>query len=264
MAPALIGLRRALAVRRTRSVTSPTVRSRSPAWPDRAGTRPGAPPPAVEFRSWNSVVWATRHPAPTSAEHAAGPHSGAGQEHLAERAAAVHLLERPGLDAGLVHVDEEVREALVLGQAGIGPGQQHAEVGGVRAGVPHLLAVNHPFVAIGDRAGADAGQVGAGAGLAEQLAPGRLAERDREHEPGDLLRRAVLEQGRRGESRRDVPGRRADDPVGGQHAGDGPGFARRTRRGRRGPPATRGTRSPLPRACATTRGPSARRPSWRR
>src|SRR6202034_4754698 len=52
-------------------------------------------------------------------EHAAWPHSRAGQEHLAERAAAVHLPERPDLDAGLVHVDEEVGEALVLWQAGI-------------------------------------------------------------------------------------------------------------------------------------------------
>ena len=88
----------------------------------------------------------------------------------------------------------------MLGLVRIGAGQQHAEVGGVGAGVPHLLPIDHPFVAIGDGAGADTGQVGAGTGLAEQLAPGGLAVGDPPDEPGDLVRGAVLEKGRSGQS----------------------------------------------------------------
>ena len=41
--------------------------------------------------------------------------------------------------------------------------------GGVRR--PHLLAVDHPFVAVADGAGPQRGEVGSGVGLGEQLAP---------------------------------------------------------------------------------------------
>ena len=43
---------------------------------------------------------------------------------------------------------------------------------------PHLLAVDDPLVAVLDRRGLQAGEVGAGAGLAEELAPGLLAGDD--------------------------------------------------------------------------------------
>src|SRR5690606_34518563 len=41
-------------------------------------------------------------------------HLGVGEEHLVEHGVAGHLLERPDLDARLVHVDGEPGDALVL------------------------------------------------------------------------------------------------------------------------------------------------------
>jgi hypothetical protein len=53
----------------------------------------------------------------------------AGEEHLVEAVRAVHLMQRAHLDAGLVDVDDEVAEALVLRHADVGPREQHAAVG---------------------------------------------------------------------------------------------------------------------------------------
>ena len=52
---------------------------------------------------------------------------------------------------------------------------QHAEVAIVRAGGPDLLAVDDPVVAVALRARAQAGEVGAGGRLGEELAPDLLA-----------------------------------------------------------------------------------------
>ena len=50
-----------------------------------------------------------RPPTVELADHPVGGDPGLVEEHLAELGAAVHLLERPGLDAGLVHVDRRSR-----------------------------------------------------------------------------------------------------------------------------------------------------------
>ena len=54
---------------------------------------------------------------------------GVGDEDLVEERVARHLLERAHVDAVLQHAEGEVGDALVLGDVGIGPGQEHAEVG---------------------------------------------------------------------------------------------------------------------------------------
>ena len=54
---------------------------------------------------------------------------------------------------------------LCFGHVPVGAGDQHAVVGGGRAGGPDLLAVDDVVVAVALGAGADAGEVGAGAGL---------------------------------------------------------------------------------------------------
>ena len=59
--------------------------------------------------------------------------------------------QRADLDALLVHVDAEVGDALVLGHVGVGAGDEHAEVGDLAAGGPHLLAGDDPLVAVLDR-----------------------------------------------------------------------------------------------------------------
>ena len=97
------------------------------------------------------------------------------EEDLVEARAAGHLTQRPHLDAGRLHVDDEPGEPLVLGQVGVGAGDDLADVGVLRAGGPHLLAGDHPLVAVALGLGLQAGQVAAGAGLAEQLAADDVA-----------------------------------------------------------------------------------------
>ena len=97
------------------------------------------------------------------------------EEHLVEGGAAGHLAQRPHLDAGRVHVDDEAGEALVLGQVGVGAADDLADVGVLGARGPHLLAGDDPLVAVALGLGLQAGEVGAGARLAEQLAADEVA-----------------------------------------------------------------------------------------
>ncbi len=99
----------------------------------------------------------------------------------------------------LAQVDQEVGDALPLGHVGVGPGQQH----GVRRQMgprrPHLLAGDHPLVAVALGPGGQRGQVRAGAGLAEELAPALLVAHDRRQEAQALLLGAVGEESGRGQ-----------------------------------------------------------------
>ncbi len=63
----------------------------------------------------------------------------------------------------------------MLGHVRVRPDHQHPPVGDVSQRVPDLLPGDHPLVAVPHRPGGQTGQVGAGAGLAEQLAPHHLA-----------------------------------------------------------------------------------------
>ncbi len=63
---------------------------------------------------------------------------------------------------------------------------------------PDLLAVDHPLVAVELRPRRQRGEVGAGAGLAEELAPDLLAREQCQKVAGLLLGRARVEQGRSG------------------------------------------------------------------
>src|SRR5205823_1051497 len=78
---------------------------------------------------------------------------------------------RPYLDTGRVHVDHEVREALVFRRVGIGARDEHPPARDVRERGPHLLSVHDPLVAVAHRTRREAGHVAAGAGFAEELAP---------------------------------------------------------------------------------------------
>ena len=104
------------------------------------------------------------------------------EEHLVERCVTVHLSQRAHLDAGLVHRQREVADALVLRHVPVGAGEEHAELGMVGRGVPHLLSVDHPLVAVALGSGREAGEVGAVAWLAEELAPHVLTGEDRMEE----------------------------------------------------------------------------------
>src|SRR2546428_471075 len=65
-----------------------------------------------------------------------------GEIALVEARGARHLVDRPHVDGRVLHVHPEHGHALVLGHGRVGPGDQDAEVGVLRAGCPHLLAVD--------------------------------------------------------------------------------------------------------------------------
>ena len=134
-----------------------------------------------------------------------------GEEHLVEHRAARHLLERADVDAGLVDVAHEVGDPLVLRDVGIGAGEEHADVGDLRARRPHLLPVDDPLVAVRDRRGGEAGEVGAGARLAEELAP-RLAAGDGVADVALLLLVGAVHRDRGRRQQRAEPHRRAQRP----------------------------------------------------
>ena len=106
-----------------------------------------------------------------AADARVGGHARVGEEHLVEQGPSGHLPQRPHVDAGLEHLEGEVADPLVLGHVGVGAGEQHAEVGHLATRRPHLLAVDHPLVAVALGAGAEPGEVRSGPGLAEELAP---------------------------------------------------------------------------------------------
>ena len=74
-----------------------------------------------------------------------------------------------------MHVDHEPGQTLVLGSVGIGAHDDLADVAVLGARRPHLLAVEHPLVAIAHGPALEAGEVGSGGGLAEELAADDVA-----------------------------------------------------------------------------------------
>ena len=104
--------------------------------------------------------------------------AGVGEEDLVELRRPVGLDDGADLDALLVHRHEQVGDAGVLGRVGVGAGEQEAVVGVLGLGGPDLLAVDDPLVAVELGLALQAGEVGAGVGLGEALAPRRLALED--------------------------------------------------------------------------------------
>src|SRR5690606_21848919 len=118
--------------------------------------------------------------------------AGAVEEDLVELAVPGDLDDGPHLDPRLAHGHEQVGDAGVAagGVARPGAGEDEAPVGpeGVRR--PHLLAVDHPLVAVELGPGGDVGQVAPRAGLGVPLAPQLGAGGDGRQEPLLLLGRA--------------------------------------------------------------------------
>ena len=120
---------------------------------------------------------------------------GVGEEHLVEVVPVVDVDDRAHFDAGLVHRHQQERDAAVLGLGGVGAAQHEDPVGGVAAGSPDLLAVDHPFVAVEHGARAQVGEVRAAVGLAVTLAPAVLARDDLGQEVALLLLGTALDDG---------------------------------------------------------------------
>src|SRR5207249_2304516 len=109
------------------------------------------------LRDLPPLVQATDEIAPVGA--------GVGHEDLGEERGAGDLPERADLDARLAHVEEEARDALVLGRLRVGAGEQDSPVGDGPARGPDLLAVDDEVVALVLGARLEAREVRAGIGL---------------------------------------------------------------------------------------------------
>ena len=113
-----------------------------------------------------------------AADHVLLRAAGVGEEDLVELRRGVDLLDGADLDARLLHGAEQVRDALVLRGVRVGAGQHEDVVGEAGLGGPDLLAVDDPLVAVQLGLGLEPGEVGAGIGLGEALAPGDLPAED--------------------------------------------------------------------------------------
>src|SRR4051812_47710005 len=129
------------------------------------------------------------------------------EEELVELRLARDLAQRPDGHAGLLHVHEEVGEALVLRDAPVRPRHEHAPLRVLGAARPHLLAGDHPLVAVLDRLRLQRGEVGPGVRLGEALAPDLLAGEDRPQVTLLLVPRSPDHQGRTTEEQAEDVGR---------------------------------------------------------
>ena len=120
------------------------------------------------------------------ADHRIHRHAGVGEEHLVEHRVTRHLVQRPKFHTVLVHVDGHPGDAAVFGGIGVGPCQEHPEIGSGSQGGPHLLAVDDPLLAVEHGLGRQAREIRAGTGFGEQLAPGLLPGHDVAHIGVDL------------------------------------------------------------------------------
>ena len=129
----------------------------------------------------------------------------------------------------------------MLGLVGVGAGNEHPERRDVGERGPDLLPVHQPLVAVAHRAGRQSGDVGPGAGLAEELAPDLPVLRHRREIPELLLFRAPVHDRRPGHAdpddverpRRAEPGQLLVDDLGLPRLDAGAAVL--TRPGRRGP-----------------------------
>ena len=130
-------------------------------------------------RSNDSVNIVTRHPSFSLADAVGDRNAHVVEVDLAELARPEHRRQRPDLDAGCVHRQDQPADALVLRRVGVGADEQLAVVGDVAVRRPDLLAVDDVIVAVAHGAGAQRGEVGAGVGLGEALAPHLFTAQDR-------------------------------------------------------------------------------------
>ena len=187
---------------------------------------PNDPAPSM-VRSLASVVSATDQPSPRPPIWLSAARAASVRNTSLKIDSAGHLPDGPNLDAGLVHLDDEVGQPGVLGYDRGRSGRPGSVAGDVGTRRPHLLAVDDPLLAVTLGPGLKPGQVGAGPGLGEQLAPD-LAGDDAGQQAGLLLGRAVGDDGRAGQVLGDAGGRRRHPRVAagvGDQAGGVPGQA---------------------------------------
>ena len=113
-----------------------------------------------------------------TAEHVIVTHPRVGEEHLVELGFAGDLKERTHFHPVGMHVDHEIRHALVLGLVRVGTCRQQPVVRHMAERGPHLLTVDDPLVTVAHCPGRERRDIGARTGLAEHLAPDVLDGED--------------------------------------------------------------------------------------
>jgi len=126
------------------------------------------------------------------------------EEHLVERVGGRHVDDRRHGQTGQIGRADEVRHAAMFRNVGIGAGDQNAELRVVPARRPDLRPVDDVLVAITHRPRSEVGEVGARVGLAEHLTPDFLARQNLRDIAFLLLRRARVEDRRRGPTDTDL------------------------------------------------------------
>ena len=190
-----------LVCRRCSGRSAPAPPASRSGWASSSGIERVAPaspcrpdPPPMLTLSLPSVARATVHPPSTGpTTSSSGTNTSLKNTSLNSELAGRHL-QRPHLDALGVHVDDHRGDAVVLRGVGVGAHGGEAALASVGAARPHLLAVDQPAAVDAGARGLDAGGVGAGVGLAEQLAPDDLLVERRAHPAGDLVVGGVLDQ----------------------------------------------------------------------
>ena len=146
-------------------------------------------------RSFPRVERATVHPLSTGADDVVVGHEHVVEEHLVEHRRAGRFAQRTHLDAFGLHVDDDRGDAGVLRRVGVRAHGREPALAVLGAARPHLLAGDLPTAVDARRTRADAGRVGAGVGLAEELAPHVLPLERGPHPARDLILGGVLDQG---------------------------------------------------------------------
>ncbi|MGC0398060.1 hypothetical protein RKD27_000704 [Streptomyces sp. SAI-126] len=136
----------------------------------------------------------------------------AAEEDLVEGGAAAHLPDGAHLHSGGVHRDQEGGDAGLFHDVRVGAGEQEPVVGELGSRGPHLLAVDHPHVAVATGAGAQGREVGSRAGFAEELAGEPVGAQER---AGVLL--ALLVRSEQGDGHPDQAHGDADQLGGRRH-----------------------------------------------
>ena len=156
---------------------------------DRAGALRRRSAPPIDTRSFMSVVSDTRQPSPGSPRRSAsGMRTSVKYTSLNSASPVIWRSGRVSTPGACMSTTKAVRPG-VLGHVRVGAHDEQAPAGDVGQGGPHLLAVDDPLVAVAHALGRQAGEVGAGAGLGEQLAPDLLAGEQRAQVPLLLRRR---------------------------------------------------------------------------
>ena len=147
----------------------------------------GAASPPIETRSFISVALATDQPSPISpTRQSSGSRASVKNTSLKPDAPAMLRMGRTSTPGWCMSTMNIVRP-LCFGASGSVRASSSPKRGQVRRRRPDLLAVHDPLVAVALGAGGEPGDVGAGARLAEQLAPDLLGREDRPEEAVALL-----------------------------------------------------------------------------